>query len=235
MNYLITLLLTVGFCTGARAQSHDTLALRAYLTSDLATWQRALAATDQVADAKTRLLLRAEYNLALAYASMGREEDEDVRDAAIDDMDDALDNYWKLDEESAAAHGLYSALLGLKIARKPMTGMLYGSRAGSYAEDAVALDSNDPTALHHAAANLYYTPEQWGGNPQLALEYLQKAGQQYGEGHHNNWRYLATLALRGQVEAKLGMTEVARATYAEALEAQPDFAYVSRVLLPQLK
>ena len=113
--------------------------------------------------------------------------------------------------------------------------MVYGSRAAKYAEQAMNLDPRDPTALYHAASNLFYTPEQWGGDPELALAYLEQAGAYFGPNRNDNWRYLALLALRGQVEARLGHADRALATYTEALTAQPDFTYVSRVLLPQLK
>lgn len=229
--FFLTLLLG----TGVRAQdNHHALALEAYLANDYATWQRALAATQTIEDERRRLLIQAEYRLNSFYAA-AESEDEDQQDAAIDGADELLDRYWELNEKSGPAHGIYSGLLGLRIARKSMLGIIHGSRAGSYAEDAIQLAPNDPVALYHAAGNLYYTPERWGGDPAQALKYLQKALSTYGEDRDRHWRYLATLALLGQVQQRLGDTEAARATYAIALQAQPEFAYVSKVLLPELK
>ena len=234
---ILFVFLLLGTCVRAQTQMQEaeSLALHAYLTADLEGWQRAIEAATQLADERQRLLTVTEYQFGLATASMAGEERDATLVDALDAMDDTIDDYWELDKENARMHGLYSALLGFRIARKPIMGMAYGSKAGKYAERAVTLGPDDPVALYHAAGNLFYTPEQWGGNPQLALEYLDKASRLFGTDRDTDWRYLATLALRGQVEAQLGHTDRARATYAEALAAQPDFAYVSKVLLPSLK
>ena len=232
-NCLAFLLL---FLLGAAAPAqtgHRELALNAYLTSDPAAWRQAITAAEgQISDETTRRLTQAEYQLAGAFASFGRGDDA-ARDRFMNALDSNLDAYWKLDDANATAHGLYSALLGLRIARKPMSAMIYGSRAGSYAKKAIKLDANHPTALYHAAGNLYYTPEQWGGDPALAIAYLEKSVAAYA-GDATNYRYLEALARLGEVQASVGQTEAARATYQRALAARPDFAYVSQVLLPKL-
>ncbi len=226
------LLCLAGTCV--RAQHAEALALTAYLHNDVAKWDAALAAAAAIPDPEKRLLTRAEYQLNRGYAAMVADDD-----AALDDviaqMDEALDQLWEIDDENAVAHGLYSALLGLKIARKPISGMIHGSRAANYAEKAAKLGPQNGAALHHAAANLYYTPPQWGGDPEQALRYLEQAVDTYGPDRNSDWRYLSTLALMGQVQRELGQTDRARATYELALAAQPDFGYVSKVLLPQLK
>ena len=233
MRLFLFFLFTVFVSTCVPAQTYETLALEAYLHNDLERWEKALAATRSITDEEKRLLTRAEYQLGRAYAAMAT-QDEDVRDEAMDGVDDALDALWEVNDKNGTAHGIYSGLLGLKIARTPITGMIHGSRAAKYASKAVKLAPHDPAALYHAAANLYYTPEQWGGDSEQALAYLLQALELYGEGRETNWRYLNTLALLGQVQARLGQTDHARATYRTALEAQPDFGYVSNVLLPKL-
>ncbi|CAH1001874.1 hypothetical protein LEM8419_02782 [Neolewinella maritima] len=237
MLRLLLLLLSLLLCPAGpyslHAQSHESLALAAYLRSDLSQWDEALAASASIPDPETRLLTQAEYQLGKAYAAMAG-EDESARDAAMEAMDDMLDQIWELTETNATAHGLYAALLGLKIARTPMTGMIHGSRASRYVSKGVALGPDNPAALYHAAGNLYYTPEQWGGDPEQALRYLQRAISLYGPDRNQNYRYLAALALLGQVQAKLDQTDAARATYRMALEAQPEFHYVSKLLLPRL-
>ena len=226
-------LFTVFVSTCVPAQSYEALALKAYLHNDLGMWEEALTAAQSITDEEERLLTRAEFQLGRAYAAMAV-DDEDVRDVAMDELDDALDALWEVNDRNGTAHGIYSGLLGLKIARTPLTGMIHGSRASKYASKAVRLAPDDPAALYHAAANLYYTPEQWGGDSDQALAYLQQAIELYGSGQAANWRYLNTLALLGQVQARLGQPDRARATYRTALDAQPEFGYVRNVLLPKL-
>ena len=121
-----TLLLFLLLCTCVRAQTnaHDgeRLALRAYLTADPALWQQAITKAKAVPDDRLRLLTLAEYQYGLASVTMGRDGQEKTFDDALDALDDAIDEYWELDDENATVHGLYSALLGFKIARKPMMG-----------------------------------------------------------------------------------------------------------------
>ncbi len=232
MHYLILLFfLTLTGMLGA--QTHHETALRAYLSNDPAVWAEAVAATKTIADPAERMLTEADYQLAKAYAHMAT-KDNDAIAAVVDRVDELLDEYWDLNDKNAAAHGLYSALLGLKIAQAPMKGMLYGSRATKYAAKGVELDPNDPAALYNAAGNLFYTPEQWGGDPEKAVTYLKKAVQQYGSDAAQDWHYLSTLALLGQAQAKVGKTDEARATYQRALAAQPTFGYVKYMLLPEL-
>jgi tetratricopeptide (TPR) repeat protein len=234
MRSFFFLLLTGIACTCVRAQKHETLALQAYLGNDLPTWEAAIAATTSIADPEERLLTVAEFQLGRGYAAMAADDKAALNDA-LDEAGDALDALWEINDGNAVAHGVYAGLLGLKIAKTPITGMLYGSRASKYAEKAAKLGSDNGAALYHAASNLHYTPEQWGGDPESALALLERAVDAYGPDRDRNWRYLNTLALKGQVQARLGRTDAARATYARALDAQPDFLYVSRVLLPQLE
>ena len=214
-------------------QEYESLALHAYLQNDLSKWEAALDATSYISDPEQRLLTRAEFQLGRAYAAMAASDEEAV-DRALDDIDEAMEELWEINDKNAVAHGVYSGYLGLKIARKPISGMIYGSRATKYAAKAARLGPKSGPALYHAASNLFYTPEQWGGDAEQALKYLERAVAAYGPHRNQNWRYLNTLALLGQVQARLGQVEQARATYSLALKAQPGFDYVSKVLLPQL-
>jgi tetratricopeptide (TPR) repeat protein len=220
--------------TRVRAQTYETLALEAYLQNDLDKWDAALAATEAITDPEHRLLTRAEYQLGRAYAAMAAGDDA-ARNDALDQIDENLDELWEINERNAVAHGLYSGLLGLKIARRPIMGMIYGSKAGTYAERAAELGPENGAALYHAASNLYYTPEQWGGDLTESRNLLERAVETYGPDRNDNWRYLNTLALLGQVRQKLGDTEGARLAYEKALAAQPEFGYVRNVLLPALE
>ena len=215
------------------AQSHEQLALTAYLSGQEADWQTALTATETITDPKTRLLTRAAYHQEALGVAMGREEPE-LADRHLDALEEAIDAYWKLDEDSAEAHARYSALLGFKIARKPMLGMIYGSRASKYARRAVELDPDHPAALMAITYNLYYTPEQWGGNKAAALTHIEKAAKNLPADWRTDYQSLSVLALYGQVLAGNGQTDAARAVYQKALAAQPDFRYVKRYLLPEL-
>ena len=232
MKYILIACILYSGLTGA--QSHSELALAAYLQNDLERWDEAIAATSTIADDEERTVTSGIYHLTATYAAMAAENEASL-DRHMDALDEIIDEVWDITETNGVAHGLYSAYLGLKIARKPMTGMLYGSRAASYAEDAVDLAPDDPRALYYAASNLFYTPKTWGGDQEKAEAYLLKASRQYGDDAKNDFHYLETLALLGQAQAALGKTDAARATYERALQLQPEFGYVKNRLLPSLE
>lgn len=238
MRYL-TLLLILFACTSGRAQCEQQPSLLAearvaYISNDLSAWDKVLATAQTAPDNAANQLQIARLALGAAGSAMAHESDDHLT-TYLDLMETSLDAFWKTDKKHPAAHGLYSAYLGLLIAQSPMKGMLYGSKSSKYAAKGVNFDAGNQEAQYCLGSNLFYTPTTWGGDPEKAVEHLKAAAAAPPADQATcDWFHLQTLALLGQAQAKTGDTQAARLTYLQALKLEPEFAYVKMVLLPGL-
>ena len=237
MRYLPLLFLLFA-CTCVSAQCDNSTELNqqaraAYLTNDIDRWKEVLVKAKALPDNPANQLEMARLGLGAAGTAMAQQND-DFLSECLNLMENSLDKFWESDKKDPAANGLYSAYLGLLIAQSPMKGMLYGSKSSKYAAKGVAYDANSPVAQYCLGSNLFYTPETWGGDPELAVEHLQAAIAATDDEAGCDWFHLQTLALLGQAQNKAGDTAGARMTYLKALELEPEFGYVAKVLLPAL-
>jgi tetratricopeptide (TPR) repeat protein len=239
MRYL-TLLLIFFACTSGRAQCDEQPSLQAearvaYLSNDLAAWDKVLATAQAAPDNADNQLQLARLALGASGSAMANQSDDHLK-TYLDLMETSLDKFWKTDKKHPAAHGLYSAYLGMLIAQSPMKGMLYGSKSSKYAAKGVNFDAASQEAQYCLGSNLFYTPTTWGGDPDQAVEHLKAAAETLPTDRAAcDWFHLQTLALLGQAQAKIGDTQAARMTYLQALKLEPEFAYVEKVLLPGLE
>jgi len=238
MRYL-TLLLILFACTSGRAQCENQSSLQAearlaYVSNDLTAWDKVLATAQAAPDNAENQLQIARLALGALGTALSKQNDDHLTTYS-DLMKASLDKFWETDKKHPAAHGLYSAYLGLLIAQSPIKGMLYGRKAGKYAAKGVNLDPSSQEAQYCLGSNLFYTPTAWGGDPEQAVEHLKAAAAALPADQATcDWFHLQTLALLGQAQAKTGDTQAARLTYLQALKLEPEFAYVKMVLLPGL-
>ncbi|NJC25958.1 hypothetical protein [Neolewinella antarctica] len=236
MRTLLVVLTAICCFTPLAAQCTDgeDLAYRAYVTNSTADYAAAVAATQQLpATAENHFTLASLAHQAATMTMVSENTDELER--YLDLTEQAIDDLWELDAEHPGAHGLYSGYLGLRIAQTPMKGMIYGSKAAKYARTGVELGPDDPVANYFLGSNLFYTPEEWGGNKKAALAALKTAAANLpAESSACDWMALQILTLYGQAQAKMGDKDGARTTYLRALAAEPDLNYVKYDLLPRL-
>ncbi|MEM6769098.1 MAG: hypothetical protein AAF597_00825 [Bacteroidota bacterium] len=241
-----TLLLILLLCTCVRAtlsaQATDctstteveALALKAYLNNSPEAWQTALAAAEALPASTDHHVLAAKILFGATGTAFSL-EDEDALDELLDAMEVHLDAALEADKNHPEASALYSGYLGMIISQSPMKGMFYGRKASKLADKATGNAPDSPLTHYFRGSNLYYTPATWGGDYDLAVEHLLRAKENYGAADGCNWFYLQTCALLGQAQLAAGDKAAARQTYLASLQAQPDFEYVKRILLPKLE
>jgi tetratricopeptide (TPR) repeat protein len=85
----------------------------------------------------------------------------------------------------------------------------------------------------------FFTPAQWGGGPEIALEHLTKAETLFKTDRPGkampDWGRAETYAWLGIVHQKLGHKEESKLAYQEALRLEPGFGWVRDTLLPGLE
>ena len=237
----LLLILLLGTCAraplfaqpDAPAPTVEELSLTAYLSNDGDDWAKATAAAAELPATPADQLRAAKAYFGAATNALVKKDDR--LDDYLDGLETALNAVLEADDRHPTATGLYSGYLGLLIAQTPIKGMMYGRKSAKYAANGVKYDATDALAHYFRASNLYYTPENWGGDPAAAVRHLQKAVKLFPAGTDgSDWLYLQTHALLGQALTKTGDRAAARATYELALQLRPDFGYVRNVLLPQL-
>ncbi|CAN0600326.1 unnamed protein product, partial [Ectocarpus sp. 12 AP-2014] len=181
------------------------------------------------------------YHLLLAQhgllnATMA-DQDEDLFDdhykKAKDNSEELIDANYQV----ANAKAMLSAIYGWEMAYSPYKGMFLGGKSSSTIAEASKLDPSSPIVWQVYGSSKLFTPEMWGGDTKLALEYFEKAVQLYEANdtqNASNWRYLDALAWLGQAYEANDQSDMAKKVYKKAFEIAPDFGWVKHALLPSI-
>jgi tetratricopeptide (TPR) repeat protein len=120
-----------------------------------------------------------------------------------------------------------------------LRGIRFGMKASDAEDKAVALAPRNPRVLMLRAVSAWYKPAAFGGGEEKARTLLQQALQAFSADAPARplpaWGRAEAYAWLGQMEAKAGNREAARAAYDQALALAPAFAWVQYVLKPQLE
>jgi len=185
----------------------------------------------------------ARYNLA--YASwricqqlMPEVDAAEQRDAALTEARGQLEAIVEIDGKDVEALSLLSAVLGQLIGESSIRGMTLGPRAGAYISKAARLDPDNPRVALQQGVSAFHTPGLFGGGLDKSRTSLERAALLFAQQETTSWPdwgEIDALTWLGQVYAKQGLIEEARATYQRALALEPDSGWVRYVLLPQLE
>lgn len=210
------------------------LQYKAYLSQNVSLWHQSFKLAAESKDQWVTGL--AGYGILNATLSL---QNEDLFDEYLEDTSDPLGAI--IDSGSgntAEAKAIMSGILGLRIAYAPMKGMFLGGKSASYAEAAIK-EAPDSYITWKLFGNYkFYTPGAFGGDISEAAKALEKsiALIEQNPAHTvDNWMYIDAMAHLGQCYTQLGQKEKARAIYNKALKVEPNYTWVSRVLLPHLQ
>ena len=164
------------------------------------------------------------------------DNNEDAFDEKLSEVKNWIKQLQKDYPEEELPDALMSSLLGKEIAYNSMKGMYLGYKSGSLVENAVEKSPNDPLVLKIYGDYQWYTPSMFGGDREVALKNYISAKKAYAAAGEikNSWLYLDLLASLGQAQKAAGQIDSAQKTYQHALQLEPQFSYVSNVLLPAL-
>ena len=161
------------------------------------------------------------------------------------DVEPLLDQARAVLEQSLAVkpmpetHALLSSVLGRSIGFHPIKAMLLGPESGSQMTSAIALDPKNPRVWLLRGIGAMFTPAQFGGGLPVAEEHLKKAAELFESDHPvapaPSWGRAETYAWLGQIYQKQNKSAEAITAYNKALEIDPQFNWVRRVLLPSVK
>jgi tetratricopeptide (TPR) repeat protein len=163
----------------------------------------------------------------------------DDRMKMLREAEEALRSSIAAKPDDAEAHALMASVLGRMIGFQPGLGASLGPRAAEAHRTAQRLDGGrSPRLPLLRGIRAFVVPAEFGGSIEQAEAELRTAERLFAEEPPGapwpNWGRLDTLAWLGQVRARRGDVDGARALYRRALDMAPDYAFVQKGLLPAL-
>jgi len=134
---------------------------------------------------------------------------------------------------------LLSGFYGREIGADPSLGATLGMEIQRVIGAAVALGPNNPRVSLVQGMGALFTPPEWGGGPAQAEKHFLRSVAQFADDHPTApapaWGRGEVYAWLGQVYERTGRKAEAMAAYKKALDAEPNYLWVSRVLIPALQ
>lgn len=152
---------------------------------------------------------------------------------AVADLETAIQKQGDL----ADAYTLLDRCYGLQIDIDHSLGQTLGEVGEVYRAHALQLAPDNPRVLFLSGAGLYFTPPEYGGDPQLAMEHFEQAAQLFETQTPSDpllpdWGHAEVYAWIGQGYL-IQNPEEAHAALTKALTLDPDYRWVKERLLPQ--
>jgi tetratricopeptide (TPR) repeat protein len=165
--------------------------------------------------------------------------DKEMAKAYIDSAIEHLENAIRKDDNFAEAHALLSSCYGVKISFSFLKAIWLGPKSSSQMGKARGLAPENPRVALLGAIGTYSTPSLFGGGKEKGIEELKKADSLFEQ-----WKVTDSLQPdwgKEQVHAWIGLayldkkdTVLARRAFEKALEINPDYGWVRRVLMPRV-
>ena len=214
---------------------------------DAATLQQARTLFQRATPSDT-LTAFSHYYLALADYRLIDVAGEDQKETYLDDAAKHLEAALDHREGWTEAHALLSLVYGRKAGQGMLSGMRYGPQASSHLGEAIEAAPTNPRVLLAGGISLLNKPSMWGGDKEQGLDRLQEAVARFEQGTRSTsettpspsksleptWGHAEAYAWIGIAHAKADRHEDARTAFRNALSARPGYAWVEKVLMPQL-
>lgn len=187
---------------------------------------------------------------ALATYYLAYSEYELIRHGMIDKESGLFDKYvdaavthakqvLKLRPEWSEGLALLANIYGIQISQSWLKGATLGPEANDLTQRAIKNDSTNPRAWLVNGIMKFNTPAFFGGSVEIALANFKKALELFEQPSQREplnpgWGHLETYAWLGRAFDKNERPNEALSAFKKALEIDPEFAWVKRVLLPAL-
>jgi len=145
-------------------------------------------------------------------------------DNALKHLEEAMN----LEPSRGEPYALYASMLGFKVALNPSQGMSLGMEISNYFGQALAKEPDNPRVNLMKGLSDLYTPEQFGGGLDVAVQSLTKAvdlfeTEMVGNPVEPSWGKEEAYTFLGMVFKKRGDVEKARELFNKALKVNPEF------------
>jgi tetratricopeptide (TPR) repeat protein len=154
----------------------------------------------------------------------------------LDQAQDYLNTFLKMDGTNARAWALQGAFYGFRVGLEPLKAAIYGKRSYEANERALRLNPREPHAWMEKANIAFYKPAVFGGSDREAVPLYEKAVRLFETTPgrtEGSWIYLNCLAGLGIALEKTGQGSRAGEVYRKILRLEPSFRWVRDELYPE--
>lgn len=177
------------------------------------------------------------------FFSKNPSKNDDAKEQAqkyIEDCIAQLEKSIELKDDFAESYALMSSILGKKIGLSPIKGVFLGPKSGGMIGKAFKLASKNPRVNLIAGQNAFYTPKIFGGGIERAMKHVQRAITLFDSVKVENpilpdWGHAEAFAYQGMILMKQENFADAKKSYEQALEINPDYAWVKFALMKDLE
>jgi len=163
-------------------------------------------------------------------------EKNDLAESYIEKSEIILEEILDKDPSNPTAMAFQGAFIAFEISLSNLKAIYLGRTSMGLIEDALEKDVNNVQAnIEFANAN-YYSPEAFGGDKEMAIEYYKKAAAQMEKSGlvYKNWMYLNVMTTLGMAYEAIDQIQKAKLCYEKILLVKPNFMWVGEELLPDM-
>lgn len=145
------------------------------------------------------------------------------------------DQILKQDPKNATAMAFKGAFVAFEISINKFKIIVLGRESMKWLNKAIETNPDNIQALTDRANAYFHAPSMFGGDKIRSLVYYEKALKSLEKNNltKNNWQYLNLYVYIANVYLKLDKKEKAKAVYKTALQKEPNFKWISELLLPE--
>ena len=228
MKQLLSMVL-MGLAGLTLAQDAQQAQYAAYLNASKTMWKKSVELAKKESGEKSFEVAFALYGLLNnTMANQDEETFEEYKDETIDLLKEIIEEQPNWGEPKAVLSSTY----GLVMAYSPMKGMILGMKSSSLMSDAMELQSDSPLVQKLYGGSKLYTPEMWGGDPEIALASFSKALEIYQDAGktEGNWLYLDTMMGLAMSYKKTDQDDKAKSTLQKAISLEPQYYWAKAEL-----
>ncbi len=211
-------------------------------TGSLDSLRKARAVFKQVTEGSQYQAL-AHYYAALADRRMLNQLPQDAKDKrepVVNDAIEHLEEATQLDSTMADAWALLTSCYGQMMGLYPMKGRTLGPKSEKALKMAKELAPENPRVWLISGQQDYFTPEQYGGDKERALNKFQKAArlaeqETVDDPLHPSWGHVEAYFWLGYAHLQAERYEQARTALEKALDVNPNYGPVKSGLMPELE
>jgi tetratricopeptide (TPR) repeat protein len=178
----------------------------------------------------------ADYRIAI-YHMQAKELEK--MDPYLEEAEQQLEESIEQEPNFGESVALLAAILGLKITRKPVSGIWIGPKIGGIMAEATRLSPTNPRMWLIDGISAYYRPAMFGGGADAAKASLRNSikffsTESIDDPAFPSWGASESFAWLGAIEMNKGELDSARVHFEQALEINPLDGWVRFHLMPRL-
>src|SRR6056297_119368 len=230
--YLLLLAWIPGFSQGFEERIYE-----AYISGEMADWQRAMGEMEQVWESTGSHELL--YDLVVAQYGyiawlISQEKDKEAREY-VKQAEEYLEILLERSPGNARAHAMLGAIYGYKIGLNAYKAVVFGKKSFSENKLALELDPDDPQVWMEKGNIEFYKPAIFGSSSVEAAKIYEKSVKLYeadSQGLKHNWLYLNTLRSLADAYIASEMYRKADGVYQKMLRVEPRLKWMREEIYP---